>query len=487
MDHLRDIIYKTGIQEVIGNTNKGITSIAFDSREVKKNGLFVAIKGLQTDGHLFIDQAVNAGATAIICERIPDHIDENITYVRVKDSSACLGIVASNFYDNPGSKLIIIGVTGTNGKTSIVTLLYKLFQELGIQSGMISTIRNMIGKNEVDTRFTTPDPLQLHHMFHEMVGSGCKYVFIEVSSHAMVQKRVEGVDFAGGVFTNLSHDHLDYHKDFISYMQAKKSFFDGLGKDAFALTNIDDKNGLVMLQNTQAVKKTYGLRSIADFHARIMESSINGMHLQMANQDIWCRLVGRYNAYNLLAVYGVASLLGLNKEKALTVLSQITPPEGRFDYFIGREHITAIIDYAHTPDALENVLTTIQEVRTGKESLITVVGCGGNRDKTKRPIMASIAAANSDKLILTSDNPRMEEPEKIIDDMKAGLDRAGLRKTLVIVNRKEAIRTACALANKNDIILVAGKGHEKYQEIKGVRTDFDDKQELLQVLLPVNT
>jgi UDP-N-acetylmuramoyl-L-alanyl-D-glutamate--2,6-diaminopimelate ligase len=344
----------------------------------------------------------------------------------------------------------------------------------------------MIGDRAVEARFTTPDPLQLNQLLHEMLHSGCKYVFMEVSSHAMVQKRTAGIDFTGAVFTNISHDHLDYHKSFIAYMQAKKSFFDGLGKEAFALTNIDDKNGLVMLQNTRAIKKTYGLRSLADFHAKILESGINGMQLHINNKDVWCRLIGRYNAYNLLAVYGVASLLGINKEEILTVLSQITPPEGRFDYFIGRDEITAIVDYAHTPDALENVLRTIQEIRSGNESLITVVGCGGNRDVTKRPIMASIAAANSDKVILTSDNPRMEEPEAIIEDMKAGLDVQGLRKTLIIVNRKEAIRAACAMANKSDIILVAGKGHEKYQEIKGIRTDFDDKQELLNMLMPAN-
>jgi UDP-N-acetylmuramoyl-L-alanyl-D-glutamate--2,6-diaminopimelate ligase len=487
MKNLRDIIYKAGIREVVGNTDTVISGITIDSRSVNSRFLFIAMRGLQTDGHLFITQAVKAGATAIVCETIPDHISSDVTYVRVQDTSDSLSTIASNFYDHPDKKLSIIGVTGTNGKTSIVTLLYKLFWESGIPSGLISTIKNMVGSVETDARFTTPDPIGLNMLLSDMVNAGCEYVFMEVSSHAVVQKRIAGIQFTGGVFTNLTHDHLDYHKNFMAYLQAKKTFFDCLEKEAFALTNIDDKNGLVMLQNTRAVKKTYGLLSMADFHARILESGINGMHLQIGNQDVWCRLIGRYNAYNLLAVFAVTSLLGLDKEKVLTILSSATPPEGRFDHFIGRDHITAIVDYAHTPDALENVLKAIQEIRSGNESLITVVGCGGNRDTAKRPVMASIAATYSDKVLLTSDNPRMEDPEKIIDDMKKGLDPVGVRKSVVIVNRKEAIRAACAMANKHDIILVAGKGHEKYQEIKGVRAPFDDKQILQDMLNPISS
>ncbi len=486
MKNLRDILYKTGIQEVVGITDKAISGIAFDSRRVEAGCLFIAIKGLQTDGHLFIEQAVRAGASAVVCETMPGMMAPAVTYIRVKDAASCLGIMASNYHDHPDKKLKIIGVTGTNGKTSIVTLLYKLFRDLGIPSGLISTIRNIIGETETEALFTTPDPIGLNTLLQDMVNAGCEYVFMEVSSHAVVQKRIEGIHFTGGVFTNITHDHLDYHHSFLAYLQAKKTFFDALDKKAFALTNIDDKSGLVMLQNTRATKKTYGLHGMADFHARILESGINGMLLQMDQQEVWFRLIGRYNAYNLLAVYAVACLLGLDKQQVLTVLSQATPPEGRFDHFFGRDHVTAIVDYAHTPDALENVLKTIQGIRTGKESLITVIGCGGNRDTAKRPVMAALAAMYSDKVVLTSDNPRMEEPEAIIEEMKKGLDGKGLKKTLVIANRKEAIRAACNIANKNDIILVAGKGHEKYQEIKGVRTPFDDKQLMQDMLLPKN-
>ncbi len=486
MKNLRDIIYKAGILEVVGNTDLDISGITIDSRSVGNRFLFIALRGLQTDGHLYISQAEKAGATAIVCETIPEYKSADVTYIRVHEPSDSLGIIASNFYDHPDKKLRIIGVTGTNGKTSIVTLLHKLFLESGIRPGLISTIKNMTGTVETDARYTTPDPIGLNMLLSDMVHAGCEYVFMEVSSHAVVQKRIAGIQFRGGVFTNITHDHLDYHKNFMAYLQAKKTFFDHLGREAFALTNIDDKNGLVMLQNTRAVKKTYGLQSMADFHAKILESSINGMHLQVDNQDVWCRLIGRYNVYNLLAVYAVASLLGLDKEDVLTILSRLLPPEGRFDHFTGRDEITAIVDYAHTPDALENVLKAIQEIRSGHESLITVVGCGGNRDTAKRPVMASIAATYSDKVLLTSDNPRMEDPEKIIEDMKEGLDPVGLRKSVVIVNRKEAIKAACAMANKHDIILVAGKGHEKYQEIKGVRTPFDDKQLLKDMLTPIN-
>lgn len=487
MNKLQDILYTVAIEQVWGSTDRLIEGISFDSRQVGPNQLFVAVRGIRTDGHQYIDQAIKSGAVAVICETMPAQPTEGVTYIRVADAADALGIAASNFYGQPGKQLRLIGVTGTNGKTSTVTLLHQVFSALGHPCGLISTVENRIGQKTISAQYTTPDPLQLNQLLSDMVAAGCEYAFMEVSSHALAQKRVRGVHFSGGIFTNITHDHLDYHSSFQEYLKAKKSFFDSLGRQAFAITNADDKNGVVMLQNTRARKKTYGLQTMADFHAKMLESSIAGMYLQIDNVEMWCRLVGKFNAYNLLAAYAVARMLGVNKEELLTALSLCNPPEGRFDHFTGRDQITAIVDYAHTPDALENVLKTINQIRHGNETLITVVGCGGNRDAAKRPIMASIAAANSEKLILTSDNPRNEEPEMIINDMKAGLSQPAIKKTLIITNRKEAIHAACAMAGKGDIILVAGKGHEKYQEIKGIRYPFDDKQILRESLSADNS
>lgn len=475
MKNLRDILYKTALVETAGNPDISISSVTADSRQIRPGCLFVAIKGLTTDGHTYIDQAIADGATAIICENMPHQLHQGITYLRVKSSPTALGIVAANSFDNPSKKIKLIGITGTNGKTTIASLLHTLFQEEGYVSGLISTIHNKIGRKVRKATFTTPDPISLNSLLDEMVQAGCTYAFMEVSSHAMVQQRVEGIDFYGGVFTNLTHDHLDYHGDFKSYLQAKQAFFDMLGKQSFALTNIDDKNGWIMLQNTRAAKYSYSLRNMADFRASVVENNLNGMQLRIDDTEVWCKLTGIFNAYNLLAAYGTARLLGLEKERILTTLSSCLPVEGRFDRFISPGMVTAIIDYAHTPDALENVLKTIQQIRTGKESLITVIGCGGNRDVTKRPLMASIAAMMSNRVILTSDNPRMEDPADILADMQAGLSPEGKKKTITITNREEAIQAACAMAKKGDIILVAGKGHEKTQEIKGIKYLFDDK------------
>ena len=482
MKVLRDILYKTGILEVTGSTDKLVGGICFDSRMIRQDDVFVAIRGLHTDGHNHIEQAVAAGACSVLCETMPAQTLPEVTYIRVQDTAEALGYAASNFYDNPSHRMQVIGVTGTNGKTSVVTLLHNLFLDMGYACGLLSTVRNLINDKALDAQYTTPDPVQLNALLKDMVDAGCSFVFMEVSSHAMSQKRTSGIRFAGGVFTNITHDHLDYHKTFAAYLSAKKSFFDAFGKEAFALTNLDDKNGLVMLQNTRARKVTYGLQHAADYMAKIIESDLSGMHLMIDSTDMWCRLVGRFNAYNLLAVYAVARLMGLDRDEALTKLSQSIPPEGRFDHFTASNQVTAIVDYAHTPDALENVLNTINQVRQGAGQLITVMGCGGNRDAAKRPIMAAIGAAQSEKLILTSDNPRMEDPAKIIEEMKAGLDIIAMRKTLCITDRREAIKTACALAQAGDIVLVAGKGHEKYQEIQGIKYPFDDKQILMDIL-----
>ena len=482
MKNLRDILYKTGMLEVIGQTDLAVGGVVSDSKQVKPGDVFVAIKGMQTDGHRFIPQAIQAGARAVVCEEMPGNRPEGVTFVRVKDTRSGAGIMAANFYDHPSEKLKLVGITGTNGKTSTATLLYDLFSAMGHPCGLLSTIRIMIAGKAFDTTHTTPDPIRLNQVLHNMVQAGCDHVFMEVSSHAVVQKRIEGVKFAGGVFTNITHDHLDYHASFRDYLQAKKSFFDGLGKEAFALINKDDKNGPVMLQNTKARAVTYGLTSAADYQGRLMESTFSGMHMQIDRSDLWTKLVGRFNALNLLAVYATARLLGAEKEEVLRRLSLCSAPEGRFDHFTANNHITVIIDYAHTPDALDNVLRTIGEIRTRQETLYTVVGCGGNRDKAKRPLMAAIAASHSDKVILTSDNPRMEDPDTIIEDMKTGLDILARKKTLSITNRKEAIHAACQLAKTGDIILIAGKGHEKVQEIQGVRHTFDDKQIAMEAL-----
>ncbi len=474
--NLRDILYKAGLVEITGSTDIPVSAVEFDSRKVTKGALFVAVRGLTTDGHLYIDQAIKAGAKAVVCGEMPGQTKENITYIKVNDPARALGVISANFFDNPSRKLKLVGITGTNGKTTVATLLHELFQKLGHPTGLISTVKNLIAEKEVKAVYTTPDPVQINRLLNDMVDAGCAFAFMEVSSHAIAQRRIDGLEFKGGVFTNLSHDHLDYHKTFKEYLNIKKRFFDNLDANAFSLTNLDDKNGWVMLQNTKAAKKTYSLNTMADYKGKVIENSFAGLHMQIDGKEVWCKLVGAFNAYNLLAVYATARLLGAEKLELLTALSSALPAEGRFDYFKGRENITGIIDYAHTPDAVENVLKTIQEIRSGKEKVITVLGCGGNRDTSKRPVMASIGTEYSDKLILTSDNPRFEDPEKIIDDMKTGLDPVSIRKTITVINRKEAINTACALANEGDIILVAGKGHEKYQEVNGVKHPFDDKE-----------
>lgn len=482
MKLLRDLLYKVQLNNVIGPTNMAIESLSFDSRKTMKFGLFVAIRGGEFDGHQFIDKAVEKGAVAVVCEDIPENRNPKITYASVANSRAALGEIASNYFDHPTEKLKIIGITGTNGKTSIATLLYQLFRNLGHKSGLISTIINKINDLDVDTKYTTPDPIMLHSLFSQMVNNGCKYCFMEVSSHALTQYRVEGVRFTGGVFTNLSHDHLDYHKGFKEYLLAKKTFFDGLGKEAFALINDDDQNGEKMVTQTDAKVFTYALKTEADFKAKIMEFRLDGMTLNMDGEEVWVKLIGQFNVYNLLAVYAVARILGFEKMDVLKVLSNLNPVEGRFQFIRSNNNISGIVDYAHTPDALQKVLETISDLRTGNEKVITVVGCGGNRDREKRPLMAEIACNASDKIILTSDNPRNEDPETIIEDMTKGIPANKTSSVLKIADRREAIRTAIALAGEGDIILVAGKGHEKYQEVKGVRHAFDDMKILKEIL-----
>jgi UDP-N-acetylmuramoyl-L-alanyl-D-glutamate--2,6-diaminopimelate ligase len=475
MRFLKDILEQAGVREITGSTDIMIHSLKFDSRTIEQGCLYFAVKGTAADGHLFISDAVKSGAVAVVCEKIPENPQENVTFILVGDSSYAKAVIASNFYGNPSSFLNLVGVTGTNGKTTTVTLLHQLFQKLGTKAGLISTIQNKILERNVATTHTTPDPVQLNELLAQMVGEGCTHCFMEVSSHALVQNRVAGLTFCGGVFTNLTHDHLDYHKTFDAYLKAKKTFFDDLPGNAFALTNKDDRNGRMMVQNTKATISTYSMQSMADFRCRILENQFQGLHLSMDGTECWFRLIGNFNAYNLLAVYATALLLGEERNQVLTLLSLCEPVNGRFNYFRTQDGITAIVDYAHTPDALQNVLETIHSIRSQKEKIITVVGAGGNRDAAKRPVMARIACSLSDRVILTSDNPRFEEPEAILDDMKKGIEPQVAGKVLVIVNRKEAIKTACALAHPGDIILVAGKGHETYQEIKGVRYPFDDK------------
>ncbi|HLU84139.1 MAG TPA: UDP-N-acetylmuramoyl-L-alanyl-D-glutamate--2,6-diaminopimelate ligase [Vicingaceae bacterium] len=471
---LKDILYKTGIEELVGNTSIAIAKVCFDSREVVEESVFVAVAGTNVDGHQFIEKTIQQGAVAIVCEELPEKLHEGITYVKVKSSAAALGIIAANFYDNPSNELTLVGVTGTNGKTTTATLLHQLFIQLGYKAGLLSTVVNKIGKVEIPSTHTTPNAVELNKLLREMVNEGCSYCFMEVSSHAIHQHRVTGVEFAGGVFTNISHDHLDYHKTFDEYIKAKKMFFDMLPESAFALVNKDDKNGLVMVQNTKAKKYTFALKSMADFNARVLENGFSGMLLQIDNNEVWTKLIGGFNVYNLLCIYGVAVLLHQEKLNVLTTISQLESVAGRFQYIKSPTNISGIVDYAHTPDALQNVLRTISEIRTNNETVITVVGCGGDRDKTKRPLMAQIACEYSNKVILTSDNPRTENPEQIINDMKAGVEPQHYKKVLSITNREEAIKTACMLAESNDIILVAGKGHEKYQEINGEKFPFDD-------------
>ena len=476
MAKLKDILYGVSLTQIVGSTDVETNAIAFDSRKVSPQSLFVAIKGTLSDGHLYIANVIEKGANVIVCEDLPLTFNENVTYVMVQNSAKALGIIAANFYHHPSEKIKLIGITGTNGKTTIATLLYQLFRNLGYKVGLISTVENQINDVIIPATHTTPDPIALNILLNEMIAKGCDYCFMEVSSHAVAQFRIEGLSFSGGIFSNITHDHLDFHLTFDNYLKAKKTFFDGLGKSAFALTNADDKNGLVMLQNTKAHKKTYGLKSMTDFKAKIIENQFSGLHLDIDNEDVYFKMVGSFNASNLLAVYGAALLLDQDKTKVLTILSRLTGAEGRFDYIISSSGIIGIVDYAHTPDAVDNVLSTINNIRSKNEQVITILGCGGDRDKTKRPLMAKTACEKSDKVILTSDNPRSEEPDQIIKDMQVGVSPVHQKKVLSISDRKEAIKTACLLAQPGDIILLAGKGHEKYQEIKGIRHDFDDKK-----------
>src|SRR6185312_790808 len=464
---LRDILYKVALTEVIGTTSMAVSSVEFDSRKVAKGCLFIAVKGITVDGHNFIDQAIKDGAVAIICEEIPEKRHRGTTYLRVIDSAEALGIIASNFCDQPSAKLKLVGITGTNGKTTTATLLYKLFSKMGYKVGLLSTVKNQINDQIIPSTHTTPDALELNRLLHEMVVQGCTHCFMEVSSHSVVQRRIAGLTFTGAVFTNITHDHLDFHKTFDEYIKAKKRFFDDLPKAAFALVNKDDSHGLVMLQNTKALKKTFALKNTADYKCKIIENTFSGLDLTIDSREIWIKLIGTFNAYNALAIYAVAMLLGENKEEALKTLSSLDAVEGRFQYTKAPNGTIGIVDYAHTPDALTNVLSTIHDVRASKEKIITVMGCGGDRDKTKRPIMASIACEKSDKVIFTSDNPRSEEPAEIIHQMEQGLTLMHRKKSLAIEDRKEASKAACQVAQRGDIILLAGKGHEKYQEIKG--------------------
>ena len=474
MKLLSDILYKTRLEEVIGSTNVAINSVTFDSRQVKKDSLFIATRGAAVDGHNFIEKAIENGAAAIVCEDLPLTQKDNITYVKVLNSSEALAYIACNFYDNPSEKIKIIGITGTNGKTTTVTLLFNLFRGLGYNVGLLSTVENKINNTIIPSTHTTPDALTLNELLAKMVEQGCQYAFMEVSSHAIVQHRITGINFTGGAFSNITHDHLDYHITFDEYIKAKKRFFDNLPEEAFALTNKDDKNGLIMLQNTKAKKYTYALKSVADFKCRVVENHLNGLLLNIDNQEVWVKLIGSFNAYNVLVVYAISQLLKQDKVQVLTTLSNLNSVEGRFQYIKSKNGIVAIIDYAHTPDALKNVLETIKDIRTGNEQVITLIGCGGDRDAAKRPVMAQIACEYSNKVILTSDNPRSENPEEILNQMEAGINPVDAKKTLRISDRKEAIKTAVAFAKEGDIILIAGKGHEKYQEISGVKYPFDD-------------
>ena len=467
------------IRSVAGSTSVEVKDVHIDSRKVKKGAAFIAVKGAATDGHQFIEKAIENGAVAIVCEEMPEAKNENVVYVQAENSAAAAGYMASNFFGKPSEQLKLVGVTGTNGKTTIATLLYKLFTRLGYKCGLLSTVENMIGQRVVPATHTTPDAVSLNALLRQMVDEGCAYVFMETSSHAVHQHRVTGLQYAGGIFSNITHDHLDYHKTFDEYIRVKKSFFDSLPSSAFAISNADDKRGTVMLQNTNAKKYFYSLKTVADFKGKILDNSLNGLLMTVNEVEVNFRLIGEFNAYNLLAVYGAAICLGEDKQEVLTALSELTGAEGRFDYQVSaKERVIAIVDYAHTPDALLNVLATIKKLKKGFEQVITVVGCGGDRDRTKRPVMATVACEHSDKVIFTSDNPRSEDPAQIIKDMEEGIAPAYKRKYISIVDRKEAIKTAISLAKQEDIILIAGKGHEKYQEIKGVRNHFDDKEEV---------
>ena len=483
---LKDILYKVSLEKVVGNTAVAFRELQFDSRKVGLDDVFIAIKGTQSDGHQFIKKAIDQGALAVVCQQIPKEIINGITYLQVQDTQQALAIMASHFYGNPSRELQLVGVTGTNGKTTIATLLYTLFTSAGYKVGLLSTIKVIIGATEHAATHTTPDSLAINKYLRQMVDAGVAYCFMEVSSHGIDQKRTEGLHFAGGIFTNLSHDHLDYHTSFKQYRDVKKSFFDGLPKTAFALTNADDKNGPVMLQNTKARKYTYALKTIADYKAQILENQLQGLLLKINNQELWVKLIGNFNAYNLLAIYATAEQLGLEELEILQLLSTLESVDGRFQYLVSEGKITAIIDYAHTPDALKNVLETINTIRSGNEQLITVVGCGGDRDIEKRPKMGAIAAQLSTKVIFTSDNPRSENPDTIIQHIEAGVPPQHYKKTIAISDRKQAIKTACQMAKQHDIILVAGKGHETYQEIQGVRSEFDDRKTISELLIALN-
>lgn len=479
-------MYKVSLTSSLGNMDAEVKGLTFDSRHVAPGFVFIAVPGTLSDGHDFIQKAVDAGAQAVVCERLPETIKEDVTYVTVKSSAHALGIMASNFYGNPSERLRLVGVTGTNGKTTTVTLLYQLFSVLGYNVGMISTVENRIIDQVVPSTHTTPDPIRLNELLKKMVTAGCTHAFMEVSSHAVDQERIAGLKFAGAMFTNITHDHLDYHKTFENYIKAKKRFFDELSSDAFALVNADDKRGMVMMQNTKAAKHTFGLKKMVDYKGKIITNSLEGLEVEVGGKIVWFKMIGDFNAYNLLGVYGAAVLLGEESDEVLLHLSALTGAPGRFERVLPGSKITAIVDYAHTPDALKNVLETIASFRTGNEQVITVVGCGGNRDKTKRPLMASIACKLSDKVVLTSDNPRDEDPMDIIRDMQSGILPTEVRKTLVLADREEAIKTAVMMARENDIVLVAGKGHETYQEIKGVKHPFDDREVMERMLKLLN-
>src|SRR5450759_1951981 len=480
---IEDIIKGIDIVSITGAKNKIVSGIEFDSRKVKKDSMFIAVKGYKSDGHDFIGSAISSGVSSIICEILPEKPDKNICWVKTNDSAKALGLASSNFYGNPSSSLKLIGVTGTNGKTTIATLLYNMFLQLGYKCGLFSTVCNYINGKELPTTHTTPDPVQLNSLLSEMVNEGCDYAFMEVSSHSADQQRIAGLKFIGGIFTNLTHDHLDYHKTFDNYLAAKKRFFDSLPEEAFALVNIDDRNGCVMLQNCKARHYTFSVRGMADYRCSVIEQGFEGMGLKIQGEEVWTRFIGDFNASNLLAVFAASELLEAAKKEILTILSDLHPVEGRLEVVKSAGGISGIVDYAHTPDALLNVIDTINKIREGGVQLITVVGAGGDRDKTKRPKMAAISAEGSNKVILTSDNPRTEDPEKILDEMEAGITPDLKRKTLRIADRREAIKTAVMMANKGDVVLIAGKGHETYQDIMGVKQHFDDREELKNALL----
>ena len=486
MIKLKDILYKVSLEAVAGSTDVTVNEIHFDSRKVGFNDVFVAIRGTVSDGHEFIEKAVEKGALAIICEEMPENVINGITYVKVKDSQQALAFMAANFYENPSQNLKLVGVTGTNGKTTVASLLYQLFTKAGFKVGLLSTVQIIVDKESFKATHTTPDSLTINSYLKKMNDAGVEYCFMEVSSHGIAQHRTTGLNFAGGIFTNLTHEHLDYHNSFAEYRDVKKRFFDELPASSFALVNVDDKNGRVMLQNTKAKKVTYALKSVADYKAQILENDFSGLLLKVNDQEVWTKLIGNFNAYNILAIYAASELLGLTTIESLKLISELDAVSGRFQYIISEGKITAIVDYAHTPDALQNVLETINSIRTKNEELITVVGCGGDRDRTKRPKMGHIASALSTKVIFTSDNPRTEDPDSIIEEVEKGVEPQNFKKIMSVTNRKQAIRTACQMAGPKDIILIAGKGHETYQEVNGVRKDFDDLKIVTEFLKELN-